>query len=238
MFRDVPIVGRVQQAAQAAGAPDARGDRAVRHGEARRPLAGGAVRRQGFLRPAGDPARSEMARAAAGRAARLQSRPGPAEFPQAHPARIPDPARHRASHRIPRHLFGRHRQDRRGQHLLLALLAAAARASLSHRAGGGLLVAGAGPPPRGHPRNLLHEPLPRRPAGGDAAEAAQRRGRPRSCCGRWPLRRSRSREIRRGDAVPDHPLRPLRQPGRASAQRHEGDACRHRGEACRAARTR
>ena len=29
-------------------------------------------------------------------------------------------------------------------------------------------------------------------------------------------------------AVPDHPLRPLRQPGRAAAQRHEGDARRYR----------
>ncbi len=31
------------------------------------------------------------------------------------------------------------------------------------------------------------------------------------------LRRGRPRKIRRGDAVPDHPLRPLRQPGRAAA---------------------
>ena len=145
--------------------------------QAGRALAGGAVRRQGFLRPAGDPARPQMARAAAGRTARLQSRPGPAELPEAHPAGVPRPARHRAPHRVPGHLFGGDRQDRRGQHLLLAVLAAEARPSLSHRARGGLFVAGARPPPRGHPRDLLHEPLPWRQAGRDAAEAAQRRGR-------------------------------------------------------------
>ena len=71
-----------------------------------------------------------------------------------------------------------------GQHLLLALLAAEARPSLPHRAGGGLFVAGARPSPRGHSRDLLHEPLPWRPARRDAAEAAQRRGRRRWCCGR------------------------------------------------------
>ena len=142
--------------------------------ETRRPLVGCALRRQGFLRPAGDPARSEMARPVAGRTTRLQPRPGTAEFSKTHPARVLDPAWHRPSHRVPRHLFGGHRQDRRGQHLLFALLAATARSPLSHCARGGMFVAGARAPPRRHSRNLLHEPLPRRPSGGDAAEASQR----------------------------------------------------------------
>ena len=76
------------------------------------------------------------------------------------------------------------RQDPRGQHLLLALLAAQARPSLPHRARGGLLDAGARPSPRGHPRDLLHEPVPWRPARRHAAEAAQRRWRRHGGCGR------------------------------------------------------
>ncbi len=172
------VVGRVQQAAQAAGAQHAPGDRAIspwrRPGERWLVALSGGKDSYGLLAAA---ARPQMARAAAGRAARLQSRPGAAEFPETYPAGFPDPARRRAPHRIPGHLFGGHRQDRRGQHLLLALLAAQARPSLPHRARGRLLVAGARPSPRGHPRDLLHEPVPWRPAGGDAAEAAQRRGR-------------------------------------------------------------
>src|SRR5699024_4305423 len=42
------------------------------------------------------------------------------------------------------------------------------------------------------------------------------------------LRRTRPREVRADDGVPHHPLRPLREPGRARAQRHEGHARRHR----------
>ena len=82
----------------------------------------------------------------------------------------------------------------RGQHLLLALLAAAARPPLPHRAGGGLLGAGARPPPRGHSRDVLHEPVPWRPARRHAAEAAQRRGRRRGAAAADLLRRGRPRE--------------------------------------------
>ncbi len=95
-----------------------------------------------------------------------------------------DTTRHSAPHRVSGHLFDRDRQAAGGQHLLLAVLAAAARPSLPHRARGGLLGAGARPPPRGHPRDLLHEPVPWRPARRDAAKAAQRRRRRRWCCGR------------------------------------------------------
>ena len=57
-----------------------------------------------------------------------------------------------------------------GQHLLLAVLASQARPSLPHRARGGLLDAGARASPRGHPRDLLHEPVPWRAARRHAAE--------------------------------------------------------------------
>ncbi len=49
-----------------------------------------------------------------------------------------------------------------------------ARQPLSHRPRGRLLGAGARPPPRGQPRNLLHEPVPRRQAGRHAAAADER----------------------------------------------------------------
>ncbi len=39
---------------------------------------------------------------------------GQPNFPQAHPARVPDRERHRASHRISGHLFDRHRQAAQG----------------------------------------------------------------------------------------------------------------------------
>ena len=62
-----------------------------------------------------------------------------------------------------------------------------ARPSLPHRARGGLLGAGARPPSRGHPRNLLHEPVPWRPARRHAAKAAQRRGRRHGAAAAEPI---------------------------------------------------
>ena len=44
------------------------------------------------------------------------------------------------------------------------------------------------------------------------------------------LRRGRSCALCRRDAFPDHPVRPLRQPGRPAAQRDEGDDRRHRAQ--------
>ena len=131
---------------------------------------------------------------------RLQPRPGAAEFSETHPAGFPDPAWRAAPHRIPGHLFGGRRQDPRGQHLLLALLAAQARPSLPHRARGRLLDAGARPSPRGHPRDLLHEPVPWRPAGRHAAQALERRRRCHGGTAAELLRGGRSRQVRRGHA--------------------------------------
>src|SRR5690606_4142351 len=99
--------------------------------------------RQGQLWAAGGSARSEMARAAAGRAPGLQSRSGPAGLSQAYPARIPGPEWGPAPDRIPGHLFDRHRQAAGGGDLLFVVLAAAARTSLQDRARGGMLGAGA-----------------------------------------------------------------------------------------------
>src|SRR5690606_4777755 len=76
--------------------------------------------------------------------------------------------------------------------------------------------------------DLVHEPVPRRQARRDAAPAAQRRGRRRGAPSADLLCRGRPGGIRRGTGLPDHPLRPVRQPGRAAAQRHEGDARRYR----------
>ena len=84
-----------------------------------------------------------------------------------------------------------------GPHLLRALLAAAARAPLPHRPGGGLRGGRARPPPRRHPRDLLPQPLPRRQAGGDAAEAPERRGRRLRAAPAGPRRRGRLRALRR-----------------------------------------
>ncbi len=147
----------------------------------------------------------------------LQPRPGPAELPQAHPAGLSDRQRHRAPHRVPGHLFDRHRQAAGGRDLLLALLAAAARPPLSHRAGGGLLGAGARAPSRGQPRDVLHEPVPRRQARGDAGQAAQRRWRRRSAAAADLLRRAGPRQVRRAHGVPHHPLRPLRHARKGSS---------------------
>ncbi len=122
------------------------------------------------------------------------------------------------SHRVPGHLFDRHRQAAAGRHLLLALLAAPARPSLPHRPRGGLRGAGARPSPRGQPRNLFHEPLPRRQARRHAGQAPQRRRRCRGAAAAHLLRRARSRPLRRAHAVSHHPLRPLRLPGWARAQ--------------------
>ena len=51
----------------------------------------------------------------------------------------------------------------------------------------GCTRSGAGPSPRRHPRDLLPEPVPRRPAGDDAAETGERGGRPVRAIARWPM---------------------------------------------------
>ena len=68
--------------------------------------------------------------------------------------------------------------------------------SLPDRARGRLLGGRARPSPRRHPRDLLHEPLPRRAARDDAAETGERGGRPLPLSPARPCGRGRLREIR------------------------------------------
>ena len=66
----------------------------------------------------------------------------------------------------------REARDPRGQDDVLAVLAPAARRALPRRGRARRHQDRARPPPRRHPRDLLPQPLPRRQAEGDAAEAA------------------------------------------------------------------
>ena len=109
---------------------------------------------------------------------------------------------------------------------LRALLAPAPRQPLPRRARGRLPGHRPRPPPRRHPRDVLPQPLPRRPAGRDAAQAAERRRRPPRPAPARPRGRGGLRGLRPRDGLPDHPLRPLRQPGRAAAPADQGDARR------------
>ena len=162
----------VPQAAQADHPPDPRGDRDLRHGAAGRAVAGVPLGRQGQLYAARGADRASVARGPAGRHPRVQSRPGAAGVSGHRPAGVSGADGRAAPDRVPRHLFHRHGQGAGGEDLLRALLPAAARASLPDRAGGRVLVDRARPSPRRHHRDVPAQPLPRRQAGGDAAEAA------------------------------------------------------------------
>ena len=154
--------------------------------------------------------------------ARLQSRSGPAGLSRDGAARVPDADGRAAPDRVSGHLFGRHRQDPAGPDLLRALLAAPARQSLPDRARGRLHGRRAGPPPRRHPRDVLHEPLPRRQAGHDAAEAAERGRRSLRLPPARPRGRGRLRALRQGDELSRS------SPATSAAARRGCSACRSR----------
>ena len=79
----------------------------------RRSLAGLPLGRQGQLHAARGADRTAVARAAAGRAPRLQPRPGPAGVSGDGAAGVPGPDGRAAPDRVPGHLFGRRRQGAR-----------------------------------------------------------------------------------------------------------------------------
>ena len=178
LFHGAPGRDRVPQAAQADRAADARGDRDLRHGAAGGAVAGLPVGRQGQLYAARGADRAEVARGCCRwslLACNLdQGQPG---FPATVLPEFLEPDGGAAPDRVSRYLFGGGGQGAGGADLLRALLAAAAGASLSDRAGGGVLGGGARASPGRYRRDVLAQPLLRRQARGDAAEAAERRGR-------------------------------------------------------------
>ena len=118
-----------------------------------------------------------------------------------------------------------------GKTMCCAVLAAAARRPLPRRRASSVHQDRARPPPRRHPRDPVPEPVLRRQAQGDAAQAGDRDDgdhvviRPLAYVARSDLA-----PLRRAAAVPHHPVRPVRLAGEAAAQAGEGDA-RRVGEA-------
>jgi tRNA 2-thiocytidine biosynthesis protein TtcA len=169
-----------------------------------------------------------VARAAAGGAAGLQPRPGPAELPQAHPAGLAE--RHGIAHRI----------EYRDTYSIVTdkLPEGATYCSLCSRLRRGHLYRiareeGCSALVLGHHRedsletffmNLFH--------GGRLAAMPPKlmndEGDVDGAAAADLLRRADLAKFAEHMAVPDHPLRSLRLAGRAAAQRHEGDARRHR----------
>ena len=90
------------------------------------------------------------------------------------------------------HLRDRHRQDPRGEDLLLALLPAAARHPLPRGRRARLQQDRARPSPRRRARDAAPEPVLRRQAGVDAAASDHRRR---------PLRRHPPARLRRGEPI-------------------------------------
>ena len=82
------------------------------------------------------------------------------------------------------------------------------------------------PPPRRHPRDVLPQPVLRRQAEDDAAEARVRRRPARGDPAARVRARARPRPLRRPDGVPDHPVQPVRLAGAPAAQAGERDAAR------------
>ena len=98
-----------------------------------------------------------------------QKQPG---FPGARAAALPRRARRAVPHRGAGHLQRRQARDPRRQDDVLAVLAAAARRALPRRGRARRDQDRARPPSRRHPRDVLPQPVLRRQAEGDAAEAA------------------------------------------------------------------
>ena len=193
----------------------------------RRPLARLPVGRQGQLHAARGADRAEVARPAAGRAPRLQPRPGPARLPGDGPAGLPRPAwasRTASSTATPI----RSSPTRCPPAAPTAPSARACAAATST----------ASPARRAAPRSCsaITATTSSRPSCSTSSTAAR--------SPRWPpklrnedgdlhrpaparpRRRGRLRPLRRRDGLPDHPLRPLRQPGRPAARGDQAHARR------------
>jgi hypothetical protein len=158
-----------------------------------------------------------MARPSAGGPAGLQPGSGPARLSRDGPARFPDPDGGAAPDRVSGHLFHRHPQDQTGGDDVFPLLAAAAGEPLPDRAGRGLFDRDPRASPRRHPGDVLHEPFSRRSAGQHAAAPVERGWRPLSGATAGLRGRGGLRPLRQEHGLSDHPLRPLRQPGRLAA---------------------
>ena len=230
LFRGRPVVGRIQQAAQAPASAD-RARRSTispwsRPGERWLVALSGGKDSYGLL---ATPARSEMARAAAGRPLRLQPRPGPAELSEARPAGFSDAAS-ASPHRIEYQDTYSVVTDKIAEGNTYCSLCSRLRRGhlyrIAREEGCSSLVLGH------HREDILETFFMNLFHGGRLAAMPPKllndEGdvmvlRPLAL-----LREADLRQIRRPHALPDHPLRSLRQPGRPAAQCHEGDARRYR----------
>ena len=149
----------------------------------------------------------------------LQSGSGSARLSGHRAARIPDEHGRAAPDRISDTYSVVMEKIAARRHHVLAVFAAAARQPVPHRPRRGLFGGGAGPSPRRYSGNLLHEPVSRRAAGHDAAQAGERRRRSVPVSPAGPCGRGRLRRICPGHELSDHPLRSVRQPGRVCSAR-------------------
>ena len=189
-------------------------------------------RRQGQLHDAAHAARAAEARADSLRARRREHRPGPSRLPRRSPAQVHARRGLRLHDDRGGHVLDRHGQDPRGQDVLLALLAPPPRDPLSRREGDALHEDRARAPSRRHPADAAPEPVLRRSARGDAAEA-HGAGRARRHPPARVLRGGGHRRFREGKGVSDPAVRSLRLAGQPAAQDRRPDDQRPRGEASR-----
>ena len=150
-----------------------------------------------------------------------QKQPG---FPGARAAGVPGVARRALPHHRAGHLLDREAGDPGGQDHVLAVLAAAARRAVPRRRRARRHQDRARPSPRRYPRDVLPQPVPRRAAEGDAGEAGVRRRQARGDPAAGLRCRGRPRRLRRGEALPDHPVHPVRLAGQPAAKADRRDA--------------
>ena len=155
------------------------------------------------------------------RAPRRQHRPGPPGLPGAPAARVHGPRGLRLHDDRGGHLLDRHREDPRGQDVLLALLAPAPRHPLPRRQGARLQQDRARPPPRRRASDALSQPPLRRAARRDApASSSPTAGRTSSFARSSTAPRRTSATFAELRAVPHPAVRSVRLAGAPAAQGH------------------
>ena len=209
---------RGEQAEEAAAPAGRRSDRRLRPDQRGRPGDGLPLRRQGQLRPARHPALASGACAVPLRHRRREPRPEAAGLPRGRAAPLSRSTGRSLSDRRAGYLQRGEAGTRGRRDDVLAVLAPSPRCPLSRRGRNRRDQDRARPSPRRHPGDVLPQPLLRRQAEDDAAEARVRRRRARGDPAARVCARARPRPLRRPDGLSDHPVQPVRVAGTPATQ--------------------